>query len=524
MNVTAQQFDRVLNALLDGDLNALSDADHATLRAGVMDQPDRRERFIEAMLMQAALLLDHASGSAPGIAPAPGKVVLNTVAPAPMHRLWRWAGAAAIAASVLIVGLLWMWGDGAREDAAPPRESAQSLAVLSASRDAMFDTRPLSPGDSLSSQVMRLTQGEVTIDYYDGTAVTLSAPAVYEITGTHAGRLTRGRMVADAAAGFELATPNFTVIDRGTRFAVWVDESTGGSVLVLEGRVDVRMTHRTGQSSVQALTAGTGMSLLPAASDSAATVTTEHGRFAVSTGDFASLPVGEQIKTWELDAQDHVSFGDVHDIGPATSQTVSLWFNSQVSGRTAFIASKGNSGSTDNGWSIWLDPAGLLMVRASYTGAGTTQNLAMNRPFGPEDVNKWHHVMVVIDNAAGTLTAYYDGLDSGDGEQNGWSVGGGGGEVNRFEPGRDFSNDHPILLGARANDISAVWTGRIDDLAVWNRALSAREASDVNRLGPTGKSQFVPMPVPLTGRRIGVNGQATIESRGASGDAEAAVK
>jgi hypothetical protein len=286
----------------------------------------------------------------------------------------------------------------------------------------------------------------------------------------------------------------------------------------------VQTTDRAGQSSVQALTTGTGMSLLPAASDTAATLTTEHGRFAVSTGDFASLPIGEHAQTWELDAQHHVSFGDVHDIGPATSQTVSLWFTSDVANRTAFIASKGNSGSTVNGWSIWLDPAGLLIVRANYDGAGTDRNLALNRKFVAADQGRWHHVMLVIDNAAGTLTAYYDGLDSGDGEQNGWSVGGGGGEVNRFEPGRDFSNDHPILLGARANDLGAVWNGRVDDFAVWNRALSAREASDVNRLGPTGKSQFVPVPVQLTGHRIGANGQDIAEPRGAADNADAVVE
>ncbi|QNN24156.1 hypothetical protein HED60_18400 [Planctomycetales bacterium ZRK34] len=504
MSGSAEQFDRALSMLLDGALESLSDAECAALRQGVIDEPAQREQFVDAMLMQAALLLDHAPVMPLRLVEPPEAEAAEPARPA--QGLSRWIGAAAVAASVLIVGMLWVWSQPANDGASTRTEPTQSLAVLSASHDAKFDTQPLTPGDSLTSQIMRLTQGEVTIDYFDGTAVTLCAPAVYEITGTSAGRLLSGGMIARATPGFAVDTPNFTVIDRGTRFAIWVDESTGGSVLVLDGQVDVQLIDHEKTSPAQSLTEGMGLSVMPTESDASADLINERGRFTVATGDFATLPISEQGRTWVLDDQRHVSFGDVHNIDEANSQTVSLWFNSKVSGRTAFIASKGNSGSTDNGWSVWLDPAGLLMVRASYTGATSDRNLSLSRRFDTADENQWHHLVMIINNTAGTLTAFYDGLGSGDGQQNGWHIGGGGGEVNQFEPGSDFSSKSPILLGARANDMGVTWQGRVNDFVIFNRVLSAREATDLHRLGPTGKSRFIAMPVQLSGQYITSNG------------------
>ncbi|MBI1369537.1 MAG: hypothetical protein GC162_12895 [Planctomycetes bacterium] len=197
------------------------------------------------------------------------------------------------------------------------------------------------------------------------------------------------------------------------------------------------------------------------------------------------------------DGNSRVNYGDNYDITASDSQTISLWFNAREADTTAFIASKGNSASVDNGWSIWLQPtgAGRIQVRANYTGANNaTDNLGLNHAFTAADMNAWHNLVLVIDNANGVFNAYYDGLAAGDGTQNGWAIGGSGGDTNVFTPGRDFSNALGIMLGARASDLNAEFNGLIDDFSIWNRVLSEQEVANLYNLGLMNQSFVVPAP------------------------------
>ncbi|MCA9565748.1 MAG: hypothetical protein KC561_19760, partial [Myxococcales bacterium] len=96
---------------------------------------------------------------------------------------------------------------------------------------------------------------------------------------------------------------------------------------------------------------------------------------------------------------DLTDFGNVLDVG-TNNQSISLWFNPTDIDGTQFIASKGNNGSGDNGWSMWLSNDTLIM-RGEYTGSdNATQNLGVN--IGGITPGQWYHAGVVIDNSSGT--------------------------------------------------------------------------------------------------------------------------
>ncbi|QNN24157.1 LamG domain-containing protein [Planctomycetales bacterium ZRK34] len=196
-----------------------------------------------------------------------------------------------------------------------------------------------------------------------------------------------------------------------------------------------------------------------------------------------------------------VNYGDILDITSSVSQTVSLWFNADSTGGTQFIASKGNGGSTNTGWSIFIGDSGNIIARADNSNSsGSTDNLGVGKSFTS---GEWHHLVMVIDNVGdgttGTFTAYLDGVSSGaDGLQNGWSLHGGGDGVT-FAAGSDFSNSDAIELGLRA-DGGAEYRGLLDEFAIWNRALSATEIEAIYDLGLSGTgliASTIPTPAAL---------------------------
>ena len=100
---------------------------------------------------------------------------------------------------------------------------------------------------------------------------------------------------------------------------------------------------------------------------------------------------------------------------------------------------------------------------------------------------EWHHVALVIDNESGLWTAYLDGVSSGeDGNENGWMTGEGGGMTALFDPGVSFDNQDELLLGAGVNGVNP-FSGRLDDFAVWGRALSEAEILAIFNGGPISR-------------------------------------
>ncbi|MBL9128090.1 MAG: LamG domain-containing protein, partial [Verrucomicrobiales bacterium] len=165
--------------------------------------------------------------------------------------------------------------------------------------------------------------------------------------------------------------------------------------------------------------------------------------------------------------------------------SVALWFRPTRSGATttggAFeetLVSKlgpiqANS-PTVAGWAITRNPNGTFVRVASAAGA---RSVAL----GTTSVNEWHHAVLVIDRATHQLVGYLDGKRMGATALA--SAAEAIATLADMVEGRD-------LLG------SAPYAGRLDDVAVWARALTDAEVAQLFALGQQGKSLLDPSAFP----------------------------
>ena len=101
----------------------------------------------------------------------------------------------------------------------------------------------------LAGQQLHLMRGAAEIRFRSGATVLLEGPATLAISDANLARLDQGKLVAQvppAANGFQVITPEATVVDLGTEFALFVQRPSKASgrkasteLHVLTGRVEI---------------------------------------------------------------------------------------------------------------------------------------------------------------------------------------------------------------------------------------------------------------------------------------------
>jgi hypothetical protein len=87
-----------------------------------------------------------------------------------------------------------------------------------------------------------LTSGSVHLAFPSGAEAIVEGPAVFQVPTTASLRMSKGKCSVHApkgAEGFLVDTPNARIVDRGTRFAVSIGDSSNTEVHVVEGAADV---------------------------------------------------------------------------------------------------------------------------------------------------------------------------------------------------------------------------------------------------------------------------------------------
>src|SRR5262249_51976283 len=90
-------------------------------------------------------------------------------------------------------------------------------------------------------QTLKLESGLAEVRFQCGARVVLDGPATLELLSGRSARLLRGKLsarVPEAAAGFEVLSPQGKVIDRGTEFGVAGGEGGATDVYVFAGKVE----------------------------------------------------------------------------------------------------------------------------------------------------------------------------------------------------------------------------------------------------------------------------------------------
>ncbi|MDX1372390.1 MAG: LamG domain-containing protein, partial [Nitrososphaeraceae archaeon] len=144
-----------------------------------------------------------------------------------------------------------------------------------------------------------------------------------------------------------------------------------------------------------------------------------------------------------------------------TKFTVSVWFSTDKRDyiNPGMIVNKGGMNEDDRGknmnYGIWITPTEELeggFERESGTNIFVTSK-------GKFNDGNWHHAILTYDGSA--LTLYVDGKIVG--------------KVNSLRASPDNTGNQPIRIGANSFAKDKFFTGNVDEVMIWDRALSQDE-------------------------------------------------
>lgn len=154
------------------------------------------------------------------------------------------------------------------------------------------------------------------------------------------------------------------------------------------------------------------------------------------------------------------------------SFTLSMWVNADsTSGFASPITSRDDTPGSVHGYLVYNDSSGNWNF---WTGTGGPSGAWNQMSGGPVEVGSWTHLAVSYDDASQTKRLYVNG-----------TLAGSNSAANLYSPNGPQSENLHIGSGAD-NGGSFYFDGLIDDVALWNHALTPAEIEDVMTNGVPG--------------------------------------
>jgi len=224
------------------DPHSLSPAEHAALVCALRDDRAARDRFRGAAFIDAELRYESSGETPPPTTAGASSSVAGD---------WpKWV--LAIAATLLLfaaVGYLnWpaapqRTSDPIAEETAPAKPAEGSFAAiakLDVGHNQRFEPGLAPSGKEFPKGQYHLIEGEVTLTFQNGVAVSLESPARFSIIDPMRMQLDHGRaraIVPESGHGFVIETSTMVVEDLGTEFGVVVDDEQNQELHVFAGEV-----------------------------------------------------------------------------------------------------------------------------------------------------------------------------------------------------------------------------------------------------------------------------------------------
>jgi len=168
---------------------------------------------------------------------------------------------AAIAAAVTIFAIVhWR---GATPDESGPQTPPVEVAIVKQTADAKWGRgADYALNDRLTAGPLILESGLARIRFLSGATVILQGPAELRIESEWSAQVLRGRVTANVppvAEGFTLAAAGWRAVDRGTVFGIDAASPESAELFVISGQVDL---HRRADAPLdRSLTTGQGVNL-----------------------------------------------------------------------------------------------------------------------------------------------------------------------------------------------------------------------------------------------------------------------
>ncbi|MBI1246627.1 hypothetical protein GC197_02140 [bacterium] len=230
--------------------SSLSDAEQVTLSDVLRSNPDARKHFRLAAHVDAELRYE-ASGEAQPTPPP--------TSPSGSADTWpKWI--VAIAATLLIgLALGYVaWpltttrskpvpvardGKAIPAQPKPVKPTNRPIALLDVGHNQRFDESLAPQAGKFFPGKFRLIGGEITLAFENGVSVSVESPATFSIIDSFHMELEKGRaraIVPETGHGFIIETPKLLVEDLGTEFGVYVDEDQNQELHVFAGEVRLK--------------------------------------------------------------------------------------------------------------------------------------------------------------------------------------------------------------------------------------------------------------------------------------------
>lgn len=379
-----------------------------------------------------------------------------------------------MAAALLLCALgVWQFGPWA------------SVAVITDSQGAQWIGMDHQPriGSGLRRQTLRLAGGVAEIGFHSGATVILQGPAELELVSAGSARLLSGRMVArapDGAHGFTVEAGGMDIVDLGTEFGV-VANNGSAEVQVFEGVVEagvkgaaLEARQRLGIGEAARLEEGKG-SVEPTAFSSQGFM-----RAMINELDDPKLERG-MVAWWKFDehtgtvAKDSTGNGHdgiLHHLSFETDSCAGKFGRAlNFSGEDTFVAVPFHDFNLNEmTLQAWIKPAdhqsgdAQIISQGGGFGLAVPANLFMKYYFWDRDAvmayrfepDHWYHLVATYDGRERVF--YVNGV-----------------RIGTFASGPLRACREELHIGALFNHRGAFFRGAIDDLRVYDRALSGDE-------------------------------------------------
>lgn len=221
------------------DPQSLSETEQAALAGALKENRSVRDRFRVAAFIDAELRFESSGEEFSPLASKPTSSLGDA---------WpKWV--LAIAATFLLVGVLGYLNrpadpqqsqDPIAEKTTPMPVAVESIAKLDVGHNQRFEPGFAPNGNAFLQGEYHLTEGEVTLAFQNGVAVSLESPARFSIIDSMRMQLDHGRaraIVPESGHGFVIETSTIVVEDLGTEFGVVVDDDQNQELHVFAGEV-----------------------------------------------------------------------------------------------------------------------------------------------------------------------------------------------------------------------------------------------------------------------------------------------
>jgi len=242
--MNAAELAKLISDYVAGDI---SPQQHQALQDELKSDPRARAAFREVIDLEASLRT-WATERVPPPVPAAARVGRAAEGRRGLGRKgWLYVTSVLATSAALVLVVAWLWwpraGNNQQIAKQPPNVGegpTSHLATIVQQGDCVWKSPAnLAVGGRLSTGTLALTSGVAQLKFDSGTDVVMQAPCELTVVAADTARLLKGTVVVqvtELSDGFTLQTPDATIVDEGTEYAVSLDtEAT--EVHVFDGSV-----------------------------------------------------------------------------------------------------------------------------------------------------------------------------------------------------------------------------------------------------------------------------------------------